>query len=266
LKEASLSDEDIEKLDSLNRWPECLFPDDWRIARPFAAFLSEYEATDGNTSTYEKAFDEGIRRIFLLMSRLRMAELVEQIGMLDATFNFHRKLSEIRDKWWALEQVERSEISESFVRDPAILIECIIGFLKEGQTYNMLTLPFHGCGVRDSLLRAHVRSLESVLASMGELTRLSSFLALGDSGFISAIGLIVEEKEDFMQLIANLEDDQSPELKERVELCNDLLKSMTFTPPNLGRLRPQLLFAYARDSKSLEDMTLKDLLVKSASP
>ena len=75
LRTRSIDQDDLVRLEAINRWPAFIYPNDSILSRPFAVFLAEYTAGDDGTEEHAVRFHDGLQRLSELEQRIRISEL-----------------------------------------------------------------------------------------------------------------------------------------------------------------------------------------------
>lgn len=280
LESVALSENEINLLTAVNLWPERLFPGDRSLARPFAEFLYGNTMAAPDISARLEAFDKGIRGVARTLSAMKMKELHERLTepdsrsceteqsanndevmqagaeqcRCDGAQGLLGTLHKIRNRCVVLAEIERERIVDTLVVDPVILTTNLIHFFAEGRYKPSIRLPFHGAKVSFKLLRDYARNLDSFRRDLEEMESLS--LLLGES-FDSAvpIKLVDAEADQVAALSGEFEDPNQVESREaRLEQGRKFFFiAIPKKTKRWGRIRPRLLFAYARDKGLLDD-------------
>jgi hypothetical protein len=287
---------ELDGLATLNHWPECIFPYEPDLAKPFAAFLSSIKADYDEASDDLKNFDRGIIRLSMLISRMRMKELSELIqqpraveapgegkiaknagkaGQAKASKQAKIKppeaeakpwvaplerFQEIRSKFWALTEEQKTSLDETFFSDITVMVDAAVEFLATGRLVTgMAKYPWNTYMFRNPLLKTYATSLYSLHRYFKEQDRLFTDLGVDKAELIGMTSVIDQEMETVNNLNGELKN-AGDHLSKRLDEGRKLFEALVFKAPSPGRIRPYLLFAYARDSKSLKDPKLMDLL------
>ena len=289
LKERPLRSDELERLAAANSWPERLFPDDPPLARPFAELL-DYDAKGGaDAKPRIEALERGLARFtwtfigiktkelagILMRSDGRatretvseevtqVADAVEDRSMAadDSHPSLPRQLIDLTSCFEALPRDQKEILAERFSEDPQILVRRLERLLTEGRyrDFGQSSLPWDGTGLKFMPFRRYAIRIVSIRRLIGEVGELSRCCGQG----IAVEGLLQILDAEKKRLA--IEDGelrlQGPHhsLKSRLKEGGQLLDSAPSQTKRWGRIRPHLLFAYARDKGMLEDVLFRRL-------
>jgi hypothetical protein len=300
-KTQSIDQDDLDRLEAINRWPARLYPGESILSRPFATFLAEYDAGDDgkDNSRHAVGFHDGLLRLNGLQRRLRTKKLMERwfrsgssvehdgnhevpepttnpsadpIGepailaataeAIETAYTGGRDchsggnadlvlqwLKDLQSEWWRLDDRRRSSMKESFVIDPINLVAQAELFLSEGCVLPLGAQPFDGNQVQNRLLRPYAKDLQVLCRCLRELRRFAGFLGRPTDVMMPLLEFLEAEFETWNQIARELSDTENQELQPRVNRGQEIFDNLKYLEARgIGKIRPYLLFSYARDS------------------
>lgn len=280
-----IPEDTFKKLANINRWPERLFPDDRSLAQPFKELLQDGFLEEGDSMDLTESFKKGIKELSATYAAMRIRELPGLLvtaahGVRNSKSKQDRvevgqeadetavepliakaqldSLKQIRSRWDALPFEERMKFAESLLLDPWIIVERLVRLLSEGRYRAPVWQPFHGAAVRHPMLHRYAASLDSIRHCVSELVVMARMLGQNFDSvcLIDAIDMEICRLKD---LAATLEDPDGEECKRRISAGRTILESAIPKLGRAGRIRPHLLFAYARAEGLLEKDLIRSL-------